>query len=142
MFAALIKAFSRSSVTDRSIPMAYTREHAAIAVLSLLAFAGSIARAQLNADQKSVLLTTHNERRSSVDASNMLQLVSLLCKLEPIRLSIFVITHSGMELSTGCQSTGRSKRMQSNFKYYSRQSEYSLWLDMDRCQPATKRRCN
>ena len=50
--------------------------HTAIAVLALLAFAGSVVQAQLNADQKSVLLTTHNERRSSVDASNMLQLVS------------------------------------------------------------------
>ena len=52
--------------------MTYTR----VSALVLLAFAGSIARAQLNADQKSVLHTTHNERRSSVDASNMLQLVS------------------------------------------------------------------
>ena len=123
-----------------------TREHGAITAvtvlvfrLALLAFAGSIAQAQLSTVQKRVLLSTHNERRSSVDASNMLQLVSLLCKLEPIRLSIFVIAHSGMELSTGCQSTGRSKRMQSNFKYYSRQSEHTPWLDMDRCQPATKR---
>ena len=62
-----------------------TREHAAITAvtvlvfqLALLAFTGSIAQAQLSTVQKSVLLTTHNERRSSVGASNMLQLVSLL----------------------------------------------------------------
>ena len=60
--------------------MAHTREHAAILVaalrLALLALTGSVVQAQLNVDQKSVLLTTHNERRSSTDASNMLQLVS------------------------------------------------------------------
>ena len=83
--------------------MAYTR----VSALVLLAFAGAIAQAQLNADQKSVLLTTHNERRSSVDASNMLQLVSSVTIL-----SFVLLAHSGMEPSSGYQSSGRSRGLQ------------------------------